>query len=116
MSCSQAVAKAEEDASTFKPWSLLEHEIKVLEGKIAAASDDEKLDLENEKMELENRKENLELEIEVGTLSRDEYIKKTKQILEREKACAKEFQKKKQTLQYKEADERCKVIQEELQG
>ena len=116
MSCSQAGAKAEQDASTFMPWSLLAYEIQVLEGKIAGASDDKKLDMEDRKFKLENLKEMLELQINSGTLIQDEYMRKTKQALEREMTRAKEFQRKNQTLLYKEADERCKAILKELQG
>jgi hypothetical protein len=116
VSCFQAGARAEQDASTFMPWSLLAYEIQVLEGKIAGASDDKKLGMEDEKFELENLQEMLELQINSGTLSQDEYMQKTKQALEREMARAKEFQRKNQIPQYKEADGRCKAMQKELQG
>jgi hypothetical protein len=68
----------------------------VLEGMIAGAFEDEKMELEYAKFERENSKDMLEMEINFGTLDQDVYVLKTELVLQREMASAKEFQENNQ--------------------
>ncbi len=68
----------------------------MLEGMIAGAFEDEKMELEYAKFERENSKDMLEMEINFGTLDQDVYVLKTELVLQREMASAKEFQENNQ--------------------